>query len=71
MLGSAQRIGVQRPATALTGAYLATQGCCQTPAKVNRTKLLLVVRCNALLDGGARKRIDQTQVYSSKIELIS
>ena len=44
------RIGVQRPATALTGPDPVTEVCRQTATKVNSTELLLV-RCNALLGG--------------------
>jgi len=45
-----QRIGVQQPATALTGPDPATKVCRQTATKVNRAQLL-VVRCNGLLYG--------------------
>jgi hypothetical protein len=50
---AAQRIGVQRPATALTGSDPDTQVCRQMATTVNRAELLMV-RCNALLGGRSR-----------------
>jgi hypothetical protein len=44
---AAQRFGVQRPATALTGPDPADTVCRQIATIVNSTELL-VVRCNAL-----------------------
>jgi hypothetical protein len=45
-------VGVQRLATALTEPDPADQVCRQTATKGNSTELLLI-RCNALLIGGA------------------
>ena len=49
---AAQRIELQRPATALTRPDPTDQVCCQTATKVNWIKLLLV-RCNGWLYGGS------------------
>jgi hypothetical protein len=49
-LGAAERIGVQGPATALTGPDPADPVCRQAAVRVNSNELLLVC-CNALLCG--------------------
>lgn len=52
-LPAVQRIGVQRPATALAGPDPTIKVCRRPATKANLTELLMI-RCNASLGGGSR-----------------